>query len=984
MKKIGSTSILFFMVLTIQVFAQLESIKEFPRAYESQEIWDLTPVWISNNEILVFYKNSTRDTIFSRRTTDLGQSWSNQKFEQAGEEINAFYYDMCSFKTSTGRLLFFYVSADFEIRCYFSDNNGISWVEATPITGSFAFDLSVIEVEPNKIILSLSRGSRWFTRLSTDDGETWTEDIYYKPPSRIGWQFRNPNFIKLSVSCDSVLAIYSSSYSIIYSLFSTDRGNTWSDSTRIIDTGIGFDWNFTLFSVKTVRDIDENIWLIYDRLYDLGIEDTTQRDVSILLSTDNGNTWQERDTFTSYLGDDYLTGVTTNNENIFVCFNSSRDQVFNQGYFGILGQSEDTFTPPVVLKQEVTGVDYQTEEFDYRAIVIDNEAVSQVYLNLENGAYQSQMFDDGLHNDSLANDNIYANSFPILTPSSFVPYYEYSYAIDVNKISLPLNNSGVLADVAYTHIRLIAEFNLTDINGNLKRDEQIAEVPAQNPGHGGKYANGVFLFSGGFFLSGYSNGNMWSNAVARASLVEDYMAGEVGGDPYEDMNKIYVVKKGDKPFDYTWRYWEAAVSLGAEFYDGDGDGIYNPVDKNWNGTWDLNEDMPPLIGNEIAWCVYNDGRPANERRWQSQPQGIEVRQTIFATDNPELENVIFIRYSILNTGTVADLMDSVYFGIWEDGDLGDATDDVVGCDTLLNSGYYYADEPDAQYGENPPAFFSSFLQGPLVKSNNPSDTAVINFGELLGNEITSGSKNLDITSHIFFLGGDPDLRDPDTAIEARNYILGGDRQGDLPNPCNSYYGQVRGGVDCHKVNPHFWLSGDPVTDVGWISTSNRDTRNLVSTGPFNLEKDKPQEIIIAYVIGRGNDPLNSVTVARENVQRAIQEYQNNFASMTYSPPPAIPVTNYLLYQNYPNPFNPTTTIRFELPQDGVVTIEVFDILGQKVKTILNEFKKADSYEVTFSSIGLASGVYIYQLRVNDPESSSGQVFITSKKMMLIK
>jgi hypothetical protein len=101
--------------------------------------------------------------------------------------------------------------------------------------------------------------------------------------------------------------------------------------------------------------------------------------------------------------------------------------------------------------------------------------------------------------------------------------------------------------------------------------------------------------------------------------------------------------------------------------------------------------------------------------------------------------------------------------------------------------------------------------------------------------------------------------------------------------------------------------------------------------------------------------------------------------MTYQPDviiPINPVTSYVLYQNYPNPFNPTTTIRYELPQDGVVTIEVFDILGQKVKTILNEFKKADRYEVTFSSTGLASGVYIYQLRVND--------FITSKKMMLIR
>jgi hypothetical protein len=65
---------------------------------------------------------------------------------------------------------------------------------------------------------------------------------------------------------------------------------------------------------------------------------------------------------------------------------------------------------------------------------------------------------------------------------------------------------------------------------------------------------------------------------------------------------------------------------------------------------------------------------------------------------------------------------------------------------------------------------------------------------------------------------------------------------------------------------------------------------------------------------------------------------------------------------------------------------VFDILGQKVKTILNEFKRADRYEVEFSakggsasggnSAGLASGVYIYQLRVND--------FITSKKMILLR
>jgi hypothetical protein len=252
----------------------------------------------------------------------------------------------------------------------------------------------------------------------------------------------------------------------------------------------------------------------------------------------------------------------------------------------------------------------------------------------------------------------------------------------------------------------------------------------------------------------------------------------------------------------------------------------------------------------------------------------------------------------------------------------------------------------------------------------------MNYGQLIGTERFAGKKNIDISSHVYMIGGDPTLNDPGSVTVARNYLLGKNKVGQFPDPCIWAYGEVRGEVDCNQINPAFWVSGDPVNNVGWISTQNRDVRNLVSVGPFKLEKDKPQEIIIAYVIGRGTDYFNSITVARENVQRAIQEYQSNFASMTYTAPPPEPINNYMLHQNYPNPFNPVTTIRYELPQDGVVTIEVFDILGQKVKTVLNEFKSVGRYEVTLTSNGLASGVYIYQLRINE--------FIASKKMVLIR
>jgi hypothetical protein len=315
--------------------------------------------------------------------------------------------------------------------------------------------------------------------------------------------------------------------------------------------------------------------------------------------------------------------------------------------------------------------------------------------------------------------------------------------------------------------------------------------------------------------------------------------------------------------------------------------------------------------------------------------------------------------------------------MWEDGDLGDYTDDVVGCDTLLNSGFYYNRFPDQLYGNDCPAFFTTLLQGPVTYTSIQTDTAKNNLGLLLGSKKIPGAKNKDISYHVFMIGGDPDLRDPGNKIEARNYLTGRDRVGEIPNPCTFPYGDVRGGINCNDVDSKYWFSGDPVTDVGWICTQNQDMKNLVSTGPFELEKDKQQEIIIAYVVGRGIDYFNSITVARENVQRAIEEYESNFATMTYSPPPPInPVTDYVLYQNYPNPFNPTTTIRYELPQDGIVTIDIYDILGQKVRTILNEFQNANRYEINFNATGLASGVYIYRMKVND--------FITSKKMLLLR
>ena len=92
----------------------------------------------------------------------------------------------------------------------------------------------------------------------------------------------------------------------------------------------------------------------------------------------------------------------------------------------------------------------------------------------------------------------------------------------------------------------------------------------------------------------------------------------------------------------------------------------------------------------------------------------------------------------------------------------------------------------------------------------------------------------------------------------------------------------------------------------------------------------------------------------------------------YSSVPA----EFKLMQNYPNPFNPTTTINYQLPKNGFVTLKVYDILGREVTTLVNEQKMQGRYSVNFDASRLASGVYMYQFRVND--------YLSSRKMILIK
>jgi hypothetical protein len=520
------------------------------------------------------------------------------------------------------------------------------------------------------------------------------------------------------------------------------------------------------------------------------------------------------------------------------------------------------------------------------------------------------------------------------------------------------------------------------------------------------YEGHKILWAGGFFLAGMNKDGLWANGEYH---IYDYLPGPINSDPGDAENKIYVVKSGDSDFGRSWQDWRTAVNLGAKYYDGDSDGNYNPEDLNGNGVWDLNEDRPDLLGDYTAWCIINDGVPSSERYWgfeEVEPQGIEIKITVFASGPPEqeyLSNVIFVRYIIENTGISFEKLDSVYFGIVADADIGYSNDDMIGYDTARNSAFIYNNGTDDEYGETPPALLTDILMGPHVyipgatfTDNNlngffeleidtPLDTAYVYEGPYLGIRKFPGAKNLNPLAHTGLIKSTWDYRDPDFKEQMLSYLKGGRNiAGADINVCELQYGNGSELANCSEINNRFMYSGDPVNKLGWLYMYPFDVRNLISMGPFDLPKGEEAEIMIAYIAGRGNDAINSIMVAK-NIDDQVQRiYDNNFADL--------PVdvdngqinlkTSYLLYQNYPNPFNPSTVISFELAEDSHVTINIYDMLGQLVTKLSDGIFSAGQHDKTWIAVELSAGVYLYEIRAESLISS--RKYSAVRKMLLVK
>jgi hypothetical protein len=119
------------------------------------------------------------------------------------------------------------------------------------------------------------------------------------------------------------------------------------------------------------------------------------------------------------------------------------------------------------------------------------------------------------------------------------------------------------------------------------------------------------------------------------------------------------------------------------------------------------------------------------------------------------------------------------------------------------------------------------------------------------------------------------------------------------------------------------------------------------------ESEYPLKITAVHALGDANQILEQLVYEPNAILIADVQIENSVPQ------------RYSLEQNFPNPFNPSTVIQYELPRDVSVTLDVFNLLGQKVKTLVNEDQKAGSYQVSFTSENLASGVYFYRLQAGN-------------------
>lgn len=337
----------------------------------------------------------------------------------------------------------------------------------------------------------------------------------------------------------------------------------------------------------------------------------------------------------------------------------------------------------------------------------------------------------------------------------------------------------------------------------------------------------------------------------------------------------------------------------APYFDVNADGFYDPSsgdvpDFDITGTRGC---TAQLYGDQCLFWVFNDkGNVHTETGGASIGLEIQAQAFAFAT-NDELNNATFYKYKIINKSSFR--LDSTFFGVWDDADLGWYKDDYVGCDVNLGFGILYngvAVDGTGQataYGANPPAVGIDFFEGPFADPDG-LDNAVtsvpssfLNYGDgIADNERLGMCKFMYFNNNANPVNGNPTAGD-----DFYQYLTGTWRNGTRI----TYGGDgTTGSVGCNYMFPGltdpsgFGVGGDlnsPITMPNWDEVSENnvpdDRRFLQSAGPFTLQPGAVNVITIGVPWARATQggPLASVALLRGADSKAQLLFNNCFATL---------------------------------------------------------------------------------------------------------
>ncbi len=312
----------------------------------------------------------------------------------------------------------------------------------------------------------------------------------------------------------------------------------------------------------------------------------------------------------------------------------------------------------------------------------------------------------------------------------------------------------------------------------------------------------------------------------------------------------------------------------APFYDINNNGIYEPQvgdvpDFDVTGTRGCNAN---LFGDQSLFWVFNDKGNIHTSS-SATAIGLEVHAQAFAFQtSDEINNMTFYRYKIINRSSFR--LDSTYFGVWVDPDLGSANDDFVGCDVGLGLGFCYNgdlvdDTPPAgqiPYGVNPPAVGVDFFEGPFADPDgidNAASTVPASFTNY-GND-TIDDERIGMKKFVYYNNGGSFNADPNTGIQFYNYLKGIWIDG---TPMTYGGNGHLTGVACDYAFPG---ASDPTgfgtltPQAPWDETSSgnlpADRRFLQTAGSFTLQPGAVNKITTGVVWARATQGGNLASVA---------------------------------------------------------------------------------------------------------------------------